>query len=53
MDDYPQTHHLKVSVDQTDAVALMKKWSADPNKVHWRSLEDSIHENIINPYLEE
>ncbi|KAH6855510.1 putative aldehyde reductase 2 [Chaetomium sp. MPI-CAGE-AT-0009] len=53
VDDYPDPHHLKVSVDQTEAVRLLKKWSNQPDKNGWTSLEDSIRENITNPYLED
>ncbi|RYP53704.1 hypothetical protein DL769_010470 [Monosporascus sp. CRB-8-3] len=52
VDDYPDPHHLKVSLDQTESVALLKKWSDKPDKNGWTSLEDSIFENITNPYLE-
>ncbi|KAJ9621827.1 hypothetical protein H2204_011743 [Knufia peltigerae] len=48
IDDYPDPYHLKVSVDQSESLALLKKW-ADKND--WTSLEDSISENINNPYL--
>ncbi|KAI0967668.1 putative aldehyde reductase 2 [Xylaria arbuscula] len=50
IDDYPDPYHLKVSLDQTESVALLKKWS---DKNGWTSLEDSIFENITNPYLED
>jgi hypothetical protein len=51
VDDYPNLDHLKVSIDQTESVALLKGWSDRPNKGGWTSLEDSIFENITNPYL--
>ncbi|KAJ0424364.1 aldehyde reductase II [Aspergillus carlsbadensis] len=53
VDDYPDPHHLRVSVDQTESIALLNKWSQRPEKRGWTSLEDSIFENIANPYLEE
>ncbi|KAK3290218.1 putative aldehyde reductase 2 [Chaetomium fimeti] len=53
VDDYPDPHHLKVSVDQTEAVALLRKWTDEPHKNGWTSLEDSIFWNISNPYLED
>jgi hypothetical protein len=54
IEDYPgPMPKLKVSLDQTESVALLKKWSGNPNKNGWTSLEDSISENINNPYLEE
>ncbi|KAK0716091.1 putative aldehyde reductase 2 [Lasiosphaeris hirsuta] len=35
VDDYSDPHHLKVSVDQTESVALLKKWSDKPGKNGW------------------
>jgi flagellar motor component MotA len=52
VDDYPDAQHLKVSIDQTEAIELLKKWSDKPDKNGWTSLEESIFENITNPYLE-
>lgn len=52
VDDYPESFHLQVSVDQSDALALMKKWSDDPEKSGWRPMEESIYDNINNPYVE-
>ena len=48
IDDYPEPCHLKVSVDQSESLALLRKWSG---KDGWTSLEESISENITNPYL--
>jgi len=48
IDDYPKPYYLKVSVDQSESLALLRKWS---DKDGWTSLEDSISENITNPYL--
>ena len=48
IDDYPKPYHLKVSVDQSESLVLLRKWS---DKDGWTSLEDSISENITNPYL--
>lgn len=53
VDDYPNPHHLKVSVDQSEAMALLKKWSDKPGKNGWSSLEDSVFDSITNPYLED
>lgn len=50
IDDYPKTYHLNVSVDQSESLALLRKWFG---KDGWTSLEDSISENINNPYLSE
>lgn len=48
IDDYPKTYHLKVSVDQSESLALLKKWAS---KDGWTPLEESVAENIMNPYL--
>ena len=48
IEDYPDPQHLKVSVDQSDSIALLKKWSG---KDGWTSLEDGVLENITNSYL--
>lgn len=48
IDGYPSPYYLKVSVDQSESVALLRKWSS---KHGWTSLEDSISESINNPYL--
>ncbi|KAL5335542.1 hypothetical protein BJX70DRAFT_401446 [Aspergillus crustosus] len=50
--DYPDAHHLQVTVDQSESVALLKKWHPGTDEGGWTSLEDSIYENIVNPYLE-
>jgi hypothetical protein len=48
IENYPGPQHIKVSVDQSDAIALLKKWGG---KDGWTSLEDGVFENINNPYL--
>jgi hypothetical protein len=48
VEDYPDPYHLKISVDQSDSVALLKKWAG---KDGWTSLEDSVSESITTPYL--
>jgi hypothetical protein len=48
VDDYPKPYHLQVSVDQSESLALLEKWSG---KDGWASLEDSVSENINNSYL--
>lgn len=50
VDDYPHPYHIKVSVDQSDAIELLKKWAG---KDGWTSLEESIFESITNPYFDE
>ena len=30
VDDYPDPYHLKVSIDQSESLALLKKWNLDP-----------------------
>lgn len=53
VDDYPGPRHLKITLDQTESVALLQKWSGKSDKNGWTSLDDSIFENITNPYLED
>ncbi|PVI03967.1 putative aldehyde reductase 2 [Periconia macrospinosa] len=48
--DYPVPYHIKVTVDQSDSVALLKKWGGQDG---WTSLKDSIAENINTPYLDD
>ncbi|KAF4968000.1 hypothetical protein FSARC_4561 [Fusarium sarcochroum] len=48
VEDYPNPQHLKISVDQSDAIGLLKKWSGQEG---WTSLEESVSDNITNPYL--
>lgn len=50
VDDYPDPYHIQVSLDQSDAIALLKKWAG---KDGWTSLKDSIRESIANPYFDE
>ena len=48
IDDYPNTYYLKLSVDQSESLALLKKWAA---KDGWTPLRDGVSENVNNPYL--
>lgn len=48
VDDYPNPYHLRVSVDQSDCVVLLKKWAGQDG---WIPLKDSIAENINNLFL--
>jgi len=48
IDDYPTAYHLKVSVDQSESLGLLRKWSG---KEGWTPLEESMSANINNPYL--
>lgn len=50
VDDYPVSYHIKVSLDQSDAIALLKKWTGMDG---WTSLENSIFESVTNPYFDE
>jgi hypothetical protein len=52
VDDYPESYHLQVSVDQSQSVELMKKWSGKADRSGWTTLKESIVENVRNPYLE-
>lgn len=48
IDDYPSTYHIKISTDQSEPLALLKKWAG---KDGWTPLEKSVAENITTPYL--
>ncbi|KAM0552662.1 hypothetical protein ACHAPJ_007759 [Fusarium lateritium] len=48
VEDFPNPQHLRISVDQSDALGLLKKWSG---KEGWASLEESVFDNINNSYL--
>lgn len=52
MDGYPDPRRLEVSVDQTEALALLKKGFDGPDRDGWTPLEESISQNITNAYLE-
>ncbi|KAF5631174.1 aldehyde reductase 2 [Fusarium tjaetaba] len=47
IDDYPETFYLKVSTDQSEPVALLKKWAGQED---WKPLRQIITEAINNPY---
>lgn len=52
LDFMPNTsvrHHLTMSVDQTKAVALLKKWAGQDGL---KSLEDMIEENISSEFFQ-
>ncbi|KAK0648649.1 putative aldehyde reductase 2 [Cercophora newfieldiana] len=53
VDDYPDLHHLKVLADQTESVELLKRWSDQPGKQEWISLEESILGSINSRFLDE
>ena len=38
---------MKISTDQSESVALLKKWAGQDN---WKSLKQIINEAINNPY---
>ena len=52
--DYPHPQHLEVSVDQSESLALLGKWSSGGGSGNdgWTPLEESVLENVVNPYLE-
>ncbi|KAF5620826.1 NADPH-dependent aldehyde reductase [Fusarium sp. NRRL 52700] len=45
--DYPETFYLKLSTDQSDSVALLKKWAGQRD---WKALRQIITEAINNLY---
>ncbi|KAF5557312.1 aldehyde reductase 2 [Fusarium phyllophilum] len=47
IDDYPETFYLKLSTDQSQSVALLKKWAGQDG---WKPLKQIITEAINNPY---
>ncbi|KAJ4129723.1 hypothetical protein NW754_004006 [Fusarium falciforme] len=47
--DYPDPYHVTISTDQSDSVALLKRWAGQEG---WRPLKDSIVESIDNPYFQ-
>ncbi|KAH7200972.1 hypothetical protein BKA60DRAFT_612593 [Fusarium oxysporum] len=44
--DYPETFYLKLSTDQSESVALLKKWAGQDG---WKPLRQIITEAINNP----
>ena len=49
MDDWEGLGYLKVDVDQSDALMLLKKWAG---KDGWTPLEQGVAETIDTPWLE-
>ncbi|KLP05658.1 NADPH-dependent aldehyde reductase [Fusarium fujikuroi] len=45
--DYPETFYLKLSTDQSESIALLKKWASQED---WKPLKEIITEAINNPY---
>jgi hypothetical protein len=45
--DYPETFYLKLSTDQSESVALLKKWAGQDN---WKPLRQIIIETINSLY---
>jgi hypothetical protein len=50
VDDYPETYHISVSVDQSEALALLRKWTG---RNDWIARRQSIVENVNTPFLED
>jgi hypothetical protein len=48
VDDYPEAYHLKVEVDQSESLKLLRKWAG---KDGWTALEDGVAENVDNAFL--
>ncbi|KPI43391.1 Aldehyde 2 [Cyphellophora attinorum] len=49
VDDYPERTEIRVSVDQSDALAILKKWGGQSE---WTPLRDSVQVSIDTPWLE-
>ncbi|KPM41009.1 hypothetical protein AK830_g5538 [Neonectria ditissima] len=47
--DYPDPDYLTILADQSDSVALLKKWAGQDG---WKPLKDSISDSIENPYFQ-
>ncbi|KAM0541480.1 hypothetical protein ACHAPJ_013215 [Fusarium lateritium] len=47
--DYPDPYYLTISTDQSESVELLKKWAGQEG---WKSLNDSIAEQINSPYFQ-
>ncbi|KAH6887046.1 hypothetical protein B0T10DRAFT_539215 [Thelonectria olida] len=47
--DYPDPYYLTMSTDQSESIALLKKWAGQDG---WKPLKDSISESIENPYFQ-
>ncbi|KAM6517566.1 hypothetical protein FSOLCH5_008530 [Fusarium solani] len=47
--DYPEPYYVTISTDQSDSMALLKRWA---DQEGWRPLKDSISESIENPYFQ-
>ena len=47
--DYSNPYYLTMSTDQSDSIALLKKWAAQDG---WKPLNQSISESISSPYFQ-
>ncbi|RYP82752.1 hypothetical protein DL769_001561 [Monosporascus sp. CRB-8-3] len=47
--DYPNPQYLTISADQSDSLALLKKWTGQDG---WKPLESSITDSIENAWFE-
>lgn len=48
IDDYPDPYYLTISADQSEPVALLKKWAGQDG---WRPLKQSITEGVESRYF--
>ncbi|KAK1485005.1 hypothetical protein CABS01_13762 [Colletotrichum abscissum] len=48
IEDYPETFHLAVSIDQSEGLSLLKKWAGQEG---WRTLRDGIVDSVSNVYF--
>ncbi|UPK92490.1 hypothetical protein LCI18_003425 [Fusarium solani-melongenae] len=47
--DYPDPYHVTISTDQSDSVALLKRWAGQEG---WRPLKNTITESVESPYFQ-
>ncbi|KAH8679542.1 hypothetical protein BGZ60DRAFT_467685 [Tricladium varicosporioides] len=47
--DWPDYYHLRISTDQSQSVALLKKWGTLGG---WKPLRDSLLETVESPYFQ-
>jgi hypothetical protein len=47
--DYPNPYYLTISTDQSDSIALLKKWADQDG---WKSLTESISDSIDTPLFQ-
>ena len=49
LEDWPETQYLTQSTDESESIALLKKWA---NQDGWKPLQTTVAETIENPYFQ-